>query len=43
MWARARAWQPERGKQPLFEKKRRKNFFYAGPWALSPTLPMAQH
>jgi hypothetical protein len=26
-----------------FKKKRRKNFFYAGPWALSPTLPMAQH
>jgi hypothetical protein len=25
-----------------FFKKRRKNFFYAGPWALSPTKPMAE-
>jgi hypothetical protein len=32
-----------RKKQPLFEKKRRKNFFYAGPGALSATQPIAQH
>jgi hypothetical protein len=24
-------------------KKKQKNFIYAGPWALSPTPPMAQH
>ena len=26
-----------------FSKKRRKNFHYAGPWALSPTQPMTRH
>jgi hypothetical protein len=31
----------KKGKQPLL-KKRRKNFCYAGPWALSPTTPMVQ-
>jgi hypothetical protein len=30
-------------KWPLFEKSGAKTFVYAGPWALSPTQPMAQH
>jgi hypothetical protein len=31
---------PDPGKRPLFER-RRKNFCYAGSWALLPTTPMA--
>jgi hypothetical protein len=30
-------------KQPLFEKSGAKTFGYAGPWALAPTQPQAQH
>jgi hypothetical protein len=31
-------------KRLLFvNKKKQINFIYAGPWALSPTTPMAQH
>jgi hypothetical protein len=34
----------ERREGLLFvNKKKQKNFIYAGPWALSPTQPMAQH
>jgi hypothetical protein len=30
-------------KQPLFKKSGAKTFIYAGPWALAPTQPEAQH
>jgi hypothetical protein len=33
----------ERRKRPLFEKSGTKNFFYAGPGAMSLTTPKPQH
>jgi hypothetical protein len=32
-----------RGRLLFVNKKKQKNFIYAGPWALSVTSPMAQH
>ena len=32
-----------KGSGRFLKKAERKNFFYAGPWALSATTPMTQH
>jgi hypothetical protein len=31
-----------KGRLLFVDKKKQKNFFYAGPWALPATMPMAQ-
>jgi hypothetical protein len=36
-------WPLKKGKASFCEQKEAKKLFYAGPWALSPTPPMAQH
>ena len=43
LWQAVRAAQDAEKKEPLFEKSGAKTFVYAGPWALSPTQPTAQH